>query len=132
VAIRSRAVRPDAVLETAVGGIPHVTDEAFIRAVVDAATTLCMVGGELRIVLQRVPTEFANESLTAAALIEWRNHTEAKAQPEPHVAPRAETGELFFSDEPVDDVSGHDRETRDEVRELDEADVDDQIPTAAR
>ena len=84
-AIRSRAVRPDAVLETAIGAIPHVSDQAFVNAVVDAATAMAMVGGELRIVVQRVPTEFANESLTAAALIEWRNHTEAKPQPEPHV-----------------------------------------------
>ncbi len=88
-AIRSRAIRPDTVLETSDGRVIEcVSDEAFVRGVVDAATAITLVGGEMRVVVQRQATEFANEAVTTAALIEWRNHTEAKPQPEPHVGPR--------------------------------------------
>lgn len=84
-AIRTRAVRPDAVLETPLGAIPYVSDAAFYQAVADAAATVQLAGGEFRVVVQRAPTEFANESVTVAALIEWKGGSRDRVQPEAHV-----------------------------------------------
>lgn len=84
-AIRTRAVRPDAVLETPLGAIPYVSDAAFYQAVADAAATVQLAGGEFRVVVQRAPTEFANESVTVAALIEWKGGSRDRVQPEAHI-----------------------------------------------
>lgn len=132
-AIRARAVRPDAVLETADGQqIPHVTDEAFYRAVMDAATVVALAGGEFRVVVQRAPTEFANESVTVAALVEWRNHASAKPQTEPHVTQQmvdvGEVGDLIESQEAYNAELEAAREER--HADPDEDEVDAALPTA--
>jgi hypothetical protein len=64
-----------------------VERQDVIEALVDAAAVLDCVGGALAVVQQREPTEVFGEMVTTAVLIEWKDRTDARSQPE--AAPRA-------------------------------------------
>jgi hypothetical protein len=87
VAVRSKLVRPDSVLDTEEGQLPFVSNQAFFEAVMDAATTAAFAGGNFRVVTQRRKTGIPNEAVTVAAWVEWESHTRAKPQPEDTIDP---------------------------------------------
>jgi hypothetical protein len=75
---RSWAVRPD---ETGT-----VSREALIGALVDGATMLDLAGGVLEVVVGRAPTDVPGEMVMTGALLQWKDRTDAKPQPEATVA----------------------------------------------
>jgi hypothetical protein len=81
-AVRSRYVEPDQVRETADGPLPYVTDEAYFNALLAVAQVQAVAGGIVTAVVQRAPTGIPNEMVTTSALVEWRDRTDAKPQPE--------------------------------------------------
>jgi hypothetical protein len=84
VAIRRRAISPDAVLETETyGPIPYVTDQAFLEAGLAALQTQALVGGVVTSIVDRHPTDLPEESVTVRAILEWKNRTDARPQSEP-------------------------------------------------
>jgi hypothetical protein len=90
-AVRRRTVLPDEVLSTErFGQIPVVSDPGFIDAVVGAAQTQALAGGVLTILVDRHPTDLEGEMVTTMAVIEWKDRTDAKPQPEPTTGMRAE------------------------------------------
>lgn len=83
--IRRKFVRPDQLIDTPAGQLPCISDGAMQNAMIDVAAVLCMNGGHIQVVTERVPTGVVeHESVTVMAVIEWTNHTQAKAQPEEH------------------------------------------------
>jgi hypothetical protein len=75
---RSWAVRPD---ETGT-----VSREALIGAMIDGATLLDIAGGVLSVVVGRAPTDVPGEMVMTGALLEWKDRTDARSQPEAPVA----------------------------------------------
>lgn len=127
-AIRSRVVRPDSVIETLDGGQMLVMSrEAIVAEVVAAVDTMLLVGGEFTVSSQRAPTGFAHESVSVAGFITWRSATArtSKAQPEPHVEPQAYV-------EPDEDTAAIEAADADDfdLPERAEDDVDRAISTA--
>lgn len=104
-AVRSRYVEPDQVRETADGPLPYVTDEAYFNALLAVAQVQAVAGGIVTAVVQRSATGIPNEMVTTSALIEWRDRTDAKPQPERSVTidPPVEQAGLFESTEPDDE-----------------------------
>jgi hypothetical protein len=85
-AIRRREIRPDTVLETVTyGNVPYVSEQAFLEAVLAVAQAQMLVGGSFGATMQRHPTDLEHEMVTVRAVIEWRDRTDAKPQPEPAV-----------------------------------------------
>jgi hypothetical protein len=85
-AIRRREIRPDTVLETVTyGNVPYVSEQAFLEAVLAVAQAQMLVGGSFGVSMQRHPTDLEHEMVTVRAVIEWRDRTDAKPQPEPAV-----------------------------------------------
>jgi hypothetical protein len=74
VAIRRWQVHPD---ETGI-----VSREALISAFIDAAALLDIAGGALTVVTGRAPTGLPGEMVTTGVMLEWRDRTDAKPQPE--------------------------------------------------
>lgn len=91
-AVRRWGVRPDEYGE--------VTQDALAAAMVEAAVVLSKCGGVITVLVHRQPTEIPGEMVTVGALLEWKDRTDAKAQPEQPSAP-AETDEPLESDEPA-------------------------------
>jgi hypothetical protein len=88
VAIRRRAISPNAVLETETyGPIPYVTDQAFLEAVLAGAQTVALGGGVLSVVVDRHPTDLDSESVTVRAVVEWRSQTRTNPSREPVAEP---------------------------------------------
>jgi hypothetical protein len=86
-AVRRRVLSPDAVMDTqGYGPVPYVSDAAFLEAVLAAAQTVALAGGVLSVVVDRHPTDYESEMVTTAAMVEWRDRTDAKPQPEPTAA----------------------------------------------
>ena len=82
-AVRRRVLRPDTVLNTdSYGPIPVVSDDAFLGAVLQAAQVQILAGGYLSSAVQRHPTDAEHEMVTVGAVIEWRDRTDARPQPE--------------------------------------------------
>lgn len=82
-AVRRRVIQPDAVHHTdTYGSIPVVSDDAFLGAVIAAAQVQIFSGGFLSVAVQRHPTDAEHEMVTVGAVIEWRDRTDAKPQPE--------------------------------------------------
>jgi hypothetical protein len=86
-AIRRREIRPDTVLETVTyGNVPYVSEQAFLDAVLAVAQSQMLVGGSFGVVACSAhPTDLEHEMVTVRAVIEWRDRTDAKPQPEPAV-----------------------------------------------
>lgn len=60
-----------------------VTLEALIQALIEAASWLDFAGGCLTVVTGRAPTGLPGEMVTTGAILEWRDRTDARPQPEP-------------------------------------------------
>lgn len=56
--------------------------EALIGALIDASALLDIAGGTLSVVVGRQPTNLPGEMVMTGAVLEWRDRTDAKAQPE--------------------------------------------------
>jgi hypothetical protein len=83
-AIRRRTVLPDEVLETQTyGPIPVVSDAAWVEALVAAAQAQSLYGGVLTTVVDRHPTDLPQEMVTTRGIIELKDRTDARPQPEP-------------------------------------------------
>lgn len=83
--VRRRQVLPDtAVYTQTYGEIPVVSDEAWITAVVEAAQVQAFSGGVVTTLVHRHPTDLEGEMVTTHGVIEWKDRTDAKAQPEAH------------------------------------------------
>lgn len=74
-AIRRLALRPDP--ETG-----YVSREAHAQAFMDLESQMWFSGGVGSIVVNRVPTNIEGEMVTAFGVLEWKDRTDAKAQPE--------------------------------------------------
>jgi hypothetical protein len=89
-AVRRRRVEPDLQLETQTHGpVPVVSREAVMEAVADAVAVQDMAGGIFSVLAMRHPTDMPNEMVTTSVVIEWRDRTDAKPQPE-QAAPKPE------------------------------------------
>lgn len=60
----------------------QVSREALIGALIDAAAILDIAGGTLSVVTGRAPTGLPGEMVMTGAILEWRDRTDAKPQPE--------------------------------------------------
>lgn len=82
-AIRTIRIHPDQIIET-LGGeqIECVSRERLIEAAVDLAITINLTGGTGTIVTTRRATGVPDEMVTAAAMVQWKDRTDAKPQPE--------------------------------------------------
>jgi hypothetical protein len=56
--------------------------EALIGAMIDAAALLDIAGGGLTVLVGRERTNLPGEMVMTGAVLEWRDRTDAKAQPE--------------------------------------------------
>jgi hypothetical protein len=86
-AIRRREVQPDEVL-TLRGGkqIAVVSEGALYAHVARVVQFLDFAGGTVNITVLREPTDLPNEMVTIGAVVEWKDRTDARAQPEPTAA----------------------------------------------
>lgn len=94
---RKWLVRPDHQIQTLDGDvIAAVSQEALVKAVYDLAIVLDRTGGVGSIIVARAPTGVEGERVTTGALIEWKDRTDARPQPERDaqipVEPPAENG----------------------------------------
>src|ERR1019366_1505169 len=69
-------------MQTPLGDINVVSQDALVKALVDAAVVLDMSGGVLMVQLGRVPTGIENEMVTSGALVTWMDRGDARPQPE--------------------------------------------------
>jgi hypothetical protein len=81
-AVRTRTVYPDTVINTPRGQIAVVSENAYLDAVAGAAQMQQFSGGILTIQVSREPTGVDHERVTTAALITWQDRTDARPQPE--------------------------------------------------
>jgi hypothetical protein len=87
-AIRRWLVEPDTVKDTQTyGPLAVVSREAFVDAVLDAVSLVDRSGGGFTVFSSRHPTDVEHEMVTTAVMIEWRDRTDAKPQPERPSAP---------------------------------------------
>jgi hypothetical protein len=82
VSIRSWQAQPSQQIELEGKVWPVVSQEDLIKALLDGAILLDRAGGCLTVVLQRKATPMPNEMVTCAAVVQWADRTNAKAQPE--------------------------------------------------
>lgn len=87
-------VRPDQAIETSEGTLGVVSQDALIKAVYDAAIMLDRAGGVASVVVGRTPTGLQGEMVTTGAVVEWKDRTDARAQPEKPVAVHTEPAPL--------------------------------------
>lgn len=98
-AIRRRTVLPDDTLWTdTYGEIPVVSDQGWVEAVVAAAQAQALYGGVMTTVVDRHPTDLPQEMVTTRGIIELKDRTDARAQPEP------QTG-ATYSPPPVEPIT---------------------------
>lgn len=99
--------------------------QALVNALVDGATMLDIAGGTLSVVVGRAATTLPGEMVMTGAVLEWRDRTDAKPQPEqafsvtPEPEPAATTA---TPDEPAQDI---------DYAELPEEDLDEAEPARA-
>jgi hypothetical protein len=67
-------------------GTGVLSREALIGALIDGAAILDIAGGVLTCVVGRAPTNLPGEMVMTGAVLEWKDRTDAKAQPEPAAA----------------------------------------------
>lgn len=77
-AVRRWAVRPDP-------DVGYVTREQMRDAFLDAEAVQATCGGIITIMGQRAHTDVPGEMVTTFLLVEWKDRTDAKVQPEPTV-----------------------------------------------
>jgi hypothetical protein len=125
-AVRSRLLLPDIAVRVASGEMEVVSRQALVEAVMEAVVTQDMAGGFISVAVQRQPTGAPNEMVTVSAMVEWKDRTDAKAQPEARAVPMPAIDEQRLLDhvaeqmgvppEVMDEV-GSDSSTSDEVAE---------------
>jgi hypothetical protein len=81
-AVRSRLLLPDITVRVASGEMDVVSRQSVIEAVADAVILQEMAGGFISVAVQRQPTGAPNEMVTVSAMVEWKDRTDAKTQPE--------------------------------------------------
>lgn len=82
----------------------QMSREALIGALIDGAALLDIAGGVLSVMVGRAPTDLPGEMVMTTAILEWRDRTDAKAQPErPSTVPTttAETDEFLPASESI-------------------------------
>jgi hypothetical protein len=88
-AIRRRQVHPDEILTLRSGEqVPVVSDEAFLGAVLEVGRMVCFAGGTMNATVMRAPTDLPGEMATVGAVVEWKDRTDAREQPEPSAEPQ--------------------------------------------
>lgn len=82
-AIRRQQIHPDQMYPTVTyGAIPIISKEALQEAMAEAAAFVDFAGGTLTLVTERHPTDAPSEMVTIRAMIEWKDRTDARPQPE--------------------------------------------------
>jgi hypothetical protein len=87
---RAWLVRPDHEIDivdpvngyAADGAVGAVSQNALAKAVLDGVVMLDRAGGVLSVTVARAPTGVPGERVTTGALIEWKDRTDARPQPE--------------------------------------------------
>jgi hypothetical protein len=64
-------------------GTGVLSREQLIEALIDGAAILDIAGGVLSCVVGRAPTNLPGEMVMTGAVLEWKDRTDAKPQPEP-------------------------------------------------
>lgn len=83
-AIRRRELHPDTVIETRGGRqIAVVSESQYLEQLVDLGRFQMFAGGVIQSVIFRAPTDLDGEMVTVGGVLEWKDRTDAKAQPEP-------------------------------------------------
>jgi hypothetical protein len=109
VARRAKIVRPDSEVP-GIGPdgedvmIPQVSVQALAAAVLEGVQVVNFSGGVLEVIVSRVPTGFPEERVTSAAIVRWKDRTDARSQPE-HDGPAITRPPADVAPE-----DGHDRE----------------------
>jgi hypothetical protein len=87
---RRRELQPDEILTLPKSGreIAVVSEEQYLGALVELGRVQMFAGGVITSVLFRHPTDLPGEMVTVGAVLEWKDRTDAKPQPEPSSAPR--------------------------------------------
>lgn len=75
-------VHPDQLMETPNGPIGVISKQALAEAVYDGTVMLHRGGGVLEVVVVRHPTDLEGEMATIGAIVQWKDRTNAKPQPE--------------------------------------------------
>jgi hypothetical protein len=132
-AVRRRALEPDTIIETRGREIAVVSDQAFLEMSVAFAQMQLIGGGVVTSIVERYPTDLPGEMVTTRAIFEWKDRTDAKAQPE------AQTGVALAPDAPLPDPSPAELEhhleeeaAAGELAEPEEAEDDSAIPAGQR
>jgi hypothetical protein len=90
-AIRRRQVHPDEILTLRDGReIPVVSDEAWLGALLEMGRVVSIAGGTISGAVFREHTDLEGEMVTVHAVLEWKDRTDARPQPEPASAPPTE------------------------------------------
>jgi hypothetical protein len=79
---RRFAIEPDTVAQTEEGPQPAVSLQAVTNALCELAVLLHRSGGTGSVVTMRKRTLLPGEAVTTGAVVEWRDRTDAKPQPE--------------------------------------------------
>lgn len=80
--IRRWRVEPDYEQNTQDGTVLAVSQEALAVATMDAVTMMHRAGGMFTVISERYPTGMPGEMVTVAAVVEWRNRTDARPEAE--------------------------------------------------
>jgi hypothetical protein len=82
---RRRELQPDEILTLPKSGreIAVVSEEQYLGALVELGRVQMFAGGVITSVLFRHPTDLPGEMVTVGAVLEWKDRTDAKPQPEP-------------------------------------------------
>jgi hypothetical protein len=98
---RRRELHPDQIFTTPKSGreIAVVSDEQYLEALVEVGRFQLFAGGVITSVLFRHPTDLPGEMVTVGGVLEWKDRTDAKPQPEPVTEPRTVPQDLVGSPE---------------------------------
>lgn len=81
-AVRTWVVRPDREFVTEEGTVGVVSQEAVVKALVDAAIVLDRAGGTIAVSVARARTGIEGEAVTTAVMVTWKDRTDARRAPE--------------------------------------------------
>lgn len=116
-AIRKWGVRPDYLFRSGDVEVAAVSQDALVKALYDAAIVLDREGGFISVSTGRAHTDLEGEMVTTGAVVEWKDRTDARPQPEKQSAV-TEPPLALVEDEPADDYDPEPGEV-----EVDERDV---------
>lgn len=103
-AVRRWRIHPDVQFPVAGEMTAVVSRDALVEGILDGVAMLDRSGGVLTVIVGRTPTELEGEMVTTGAVVEWKNRSDAKPQPEqPSHVPVVSAG-LFEPTEPEETV----------------------------